>query len=237
MIEQGLDKAMEGSITQREAILYEIEWSEAMLLPYPEMEMKRKFLETFDALAAKSQINMPEPFEYELARQKLEHHYLPAMVKWKAVVNRWEQLLDEVDEWIDSYTSFARHIFPWKEAPNPKRAVRRSQECCPGQLKVRERIFHEYFQLNWDDIFTHDSYINEVNAFRMSYSQERIDFLRRVYPHMKPFEKPPKELIKEAEANYEQKLNPDRYKQGEKLERLFDKKFGAGAFKRDFPSY
>lgn len=235
MIEQGLDKAMEGSVTQRDGIVYDLEWAEAMMLSYPEMEMKRKFLETFDAIAAKSEINIPDSFEYELARQKLEHQYLPAMVKWKAIVNRWEQLLDEVDEWIDSHCSFAPYVDPWKDAPDPQRAVRRSQDCCPGQLKVRERIFHDYFGLTWDDIFTHDSYLNEVNAFRMSYSQERIEFLKRVYLQMKPFQKPSAELIQEAEANYKTKWNPERHRADEKMEILFDSKFGAGEYKRRFP--
>ena len=234
MIEQGLDKALEGSIAQREAIEYEIEWSHAMMLPYPEMEKKQKFLETFDALAAKSKINMPEPFEYELARQKLEHQYLPAEVKWKAIVNRWEQLLDEVDEWINSYASNARYIDPWKDAADPQRAVLRSQDCCPGQLKVREKIFYDYFQLTWDDIFSHDTYINEVNAYRMSYSQPHIDLLKRVYPHMKPFQKPPQELIDEAERTQNAQMNPDRFRAGDKLEALFDKKFGAGEYKKHF---
>ena len=233
MIENNLDKAMDGSVTQREALVYDIEWAETCYVPLPEKEMRYKILEKFDELATKSKIGMADSFEFQLARIEIEHHYDPARAKWKAITRRWEQMLDVVDYWIDSYCSFAPYVDPWKMAHDPQRAVRRTQDCNPGELKVREKIFADYFGLTWDDIFTHPTYLNEHEAYHLDYSDERIEFLKEVYLVCKPFQHPPQELIQRAEEMYKRKGNPNRHIPHQRIVTMYDKRFGEGAYAKD----
>ncbi len=40
----------------------------------------------------------------------------------------------------------------------------RTQECNPGILKAREKVFMEYFQMSWDDIFNHETFLTAYDA-------------------------------------------------------------------------
>jgi len=233
-IEKGLDKSMEGSTVARDALVYDLDWAKASMMPYPTIEMREKILAKFDEMADEATFFVPDSFVFGLERQKIEHHFAPAIAKWEAIKDRWERILELVNDWIDAHTKQA----PFDDrfnSTNPsitKKNIRRTKECNQGDLKVREQIFQEYFSLTWEGIFSHETFKNEVKAYRIEYSEKRIDFLKKVYPYCKPFQELPPELVKEAEEMYENKENhnPDKLKSLEKMRALFDEKFGVGEF-------
>ncbi len=83
-----------------------------------------------------------------------------------------------------------------------ERNIRRTQECVPGFLKVREKIFDDYFHLTWDDIFTHETFATEQSAGRVNFKGPHLDKIKQGYPFCKPGGKPSKELIAFAESIY-----------------------------------
>ncbi len=147
--ERGLFKAMEGTVVVRDVIFEEIEFAKQSFLPL-HVKMHEEKLAAFDVLAARSSLGIPDSFEFGLVRQKIEWRYEPEIIRRKECINRWEKLLDLVYDWADSFCSFARYDERWADLRGMKfteRNIRRTQECVPGFLKVREKIFDDYFQL------------------------------------------------------------------------------------------
>lgn len=237
-IEKGLDKAMEGAVVARDALLYDVDWAKASMMPYPMIEMREKILAKFDEMASKATFNVPDSFVFGLERQKIEHEFAPAIAQWEAIKNRWETMLSLVHDWVDAHIKQAPYDdrFLGDTPSITQKNIRRVKECNQGELKVREQIFNEYFGLTWEDIFSHESFQNEVNAYRIPYSSQRIDFLKKVYPHCNPFQALPAELVQEAEEMYEhnQNNNPDIQKSLDKIRALFDEKFGVGEFDKTY---
>lgn len=174
-------------------------------------EMYEKQLETYNELVAKSAFGYPDPVEWEIARQKIEYEYEPAQIKWSAIEDRWERLLDMVHDWVDSFCDFAPYDERWcgmggvNSKAQTQKNIERTQECEPGRLKVREEIFNEYFGLTWNDIFTHQTFENAREAGFLYYSDEAIEFFKEVYKIMKPGAKPTSEMIKKAEKQHKSK--------------------------------
>lgn len=234
-IEQGLDKAMEGSAVARDALEYGLGWAQASMLSPHEVKMNEEMLAKFDELASAAPFGVPDSFEFKLARQKIEHKHLPATVKWNAVTDHWERLLSLMDHWITSYCSFAPFIDPWKLAKDPKRAVKKSQEVTPGEFKVREAIFNEYFKLTWHEIFSHETFVLEVQAHRIGYSQQWVELLKRCYDSCKPFSKPPDDCVKDAEAWFKEHWgDPESHLAAQGTADHYDNLFGKGRFEEKF---
>lgn len=230
-IKRGLDLALEGHVASREGLVQALEWSKDSVRPV-ETRMDTEILETFDALAAKSPFNIPDSFEFQLKRIEIEWRYKPERELYDAVKERWETLLELLFDWLDAYTKFAPYDSRWRTPGASEEQVRRNikftKECNPGFFKERLRIFKESFDLGFRDIFEHETFINESKAFRVPYSDERLDLIKRTFEVCKPFENPSDEMIKEAEKLHDEKrcYHPQYGKLGEKAKREYEKRFG-----------
>lgn len=200
--ERGLFKAMEGTVVVRDVLLEEIAFAKKAFLPL-HVKMHEEKLAAFDELAKRASLGIPDSLEFGLVRQKIEWKYEPEILRRTACINRWEKLLDLVNDWIDSYCAFAPQDQRWADIRGmsyTKRNIRRTQDCNPGFFKIREKIFYEYFQLKWEDIFTHETFINEQAANRVYFKGPHLDKIKRAYPFCIPGGKPSKELISFAES-------------------------------------
>lgn len=199
--EKGLNKALEGGTVTREAIVRDIEFTRRQFLPVEERKY-REMLKIFDELANIATFGIPDSFEFSLVREKIEWMFQPEINEWNDIIHRWEIILELIYDWLDSFCSFAIYDERWVDSRGQKytlRNIKRAQECYPGFLKVREKIFFECFGLKWDNIFSHPTFLNEINANRVWYSDSAIDLIKRTYPYCKPYNKPSNELITEAE--------------------------------------
>lgn len=205
--EKGLNKALEGSIEARDGIIKDIDFAVRFFRPVEE-KMHRETLETFDYMSSKAHFGVPDSLEFELARNKIEWKYEPEIVKWDSIIRHWEILLELIYDWIDSYCDFAPYDDRWVDGRGMTytlRNVKRTKECNPGFFKVREKMLFEYFAIKWDDIFSHETYLNEMKAIRIWYSDEVIALIKKLYPHCKPFNNPPDDYIKIAEHIHKEK--------------------------------
>lgn len=236
--EKGLNRVLEGDMVVREGILADIEFARFMHLPL-EVEKQEKILKVHDQLASISPFEVVDAFNFGLERQKIEWEYLPAINKWQIVIRVWEKMLENVYDWLDSYTSFAPHDDRWIDMRgqiHTKRNIKRTQECNPGILKAREQVLQDYFHMEWRDIFTHRTFITEYQANRIWYSDETLELIKRAYLYCKPFESPDNELIQEAENIYREKRfkRPDAFQISDEDKKRFIALFGEGKWNEMF---
>ena len=190
------------------SIKYDIYCCEVGFRPL-DKEMYAKQLEAFEKMADRSAFGYPDPVEWEVSRQKIEWDFAPRQARWKAIEDRWDRMLGMVHDWVDSFCSFAPFDERWVDQGGNQAAtlknIARTQECTPGELQVREEIFNEYFNLTWTDIFSHETFINQVNARMLWFSDEMIEFIKEIRPVMKPGAKPTGAMIGKAEAIHNSK--------------------------------
>jgi hypothetical protein len=153
--------------------------------------------------------------EWNLSEIRIEWEYAPVHARREAVVARWQTLFEMLVDWIDAFTKFAPTDERWKMPPGSpaqvQARIRRTQECTPGDLQYRESILQEYFQLGFMDVWTHDSFLWEYAGHRVEWSDARLQLIFDTYPHCKPGQKPPPELVAMAEELHPGKdLRPDR---------------------------
>ena len=237
MIEKGMDKAMEGTGVTREGMEYLLGWAKASMVSPHHIAKREKILAGYDALIEKAPFGVPDSLEATLMEAKIDHEFVPPIAKWDAVQDTWERVLGSIDHWIISHCSFAPHIEPWSMAKDPYQAVIRTQETEPGKFKVYEKLLQEYHGISWDDIFDNETFLYEIEAKRLSYSKERIAFLReQVYTHCRPGNKPPQDVITEAERMRAEKLeyNPELGKAVRRTAEFYDSVFGEGRFKKKY---
>ncbi len=235
MIEKGLDRAMEGAPALREGLEYDLGWAKASSESPHHIREKEEILAKFDELAGASKVGVPDSLHFELERKLIEHRHVPNIALWSAVRYRWEVMLDALTDWALAHTRFAPHIDPWKMAADPKRAVEMDKDCIPGDFEVRAAIFRENFNLDFKDIFSHDTFRNEVENFRLAYSQVWTEFLiEAIHPACKPMENLPGDIVKQVEEMFDGKLvyNPERHRALEKTRDYYDQVFGAGNFEK-----
>jgi hypothetical protein len=231
MVKKGLDRALEGQVAIRDGIVEDLEWAKDSMLPV-EVKMYEEILKAFDDLSKSSPFGLPDSFEHQLKRIKIEWKYKPEINEWYAVISRWQYMLEMLYDWLDAYCSFAPYDERWRtpgaSEAQVKKNIKFTKECSPGFFKERERIFFESFGLKWEDVFKHETFMNEQKANRFEYSDERFDLIRRTYEYCKPYNNPPKELIDEAEKLHDEKRthNPNRYKMGDKAKKEYEKHFG-----------
>ncbi len=213
--EEGLSDAMQGSTMTRSGIIKDIHFAAEAHFPL-DLERRIAQLEAFDALKAKAKFGAPDNLVYTLAADRIDWEYAPLQAKWDAIEDRWEGILTMVVDWLDAHTDFAFYDSRWRlpgcSDEDVRENIRHDKECLPGYLAVREAIFREYFGLGFDDIFTHETYLNAKDANWLDYSDERIALLRETRPGMVPGAVAPDDLIKRSEEMHGAKadLNPDR---------------------------
>jgi len=211
--EKGLYQLLEGDLVVRDSIMRDRTFAEFMHLPL-EVEKQDKLLKIHDKLVADSPFKVADSFQFGLERERLDWEYAPLITGWNITIRLWEKMLMNVYDWLDSFGSFAPHDERWVDLRGQTftmRNIKRTQECNPGVLRAREVVLQDYFQLGWDDIFQHETYINEYQANRVWYSDETLELIKKAYPHCQPYQKPPEELVNQAETIYTQK----RYKRPE----------------------
>jgi hypothetical protein len=198
--EEGLYDAMKSG-QQRPVIEFELDVAKKMYDPV-RTEMFGKILKAWDDLATKAFYGHPDPAEFGIIRSRIEWEYAPIINRWDAIYRRWDKLTEMAFDWMDSFCSFAPCDERWvgRSGSETRKNIERTQECGPGFFKVRESIFNEYFALTWNDIFTHETWLNEVKAERIWYSNEAISLIKEVYPHIKLGGKPPREIISKRES-------------------------------------
>lgn len=203
MEEEGLNRALEGSApATRTAIESAIafgreHWDRFWLIKH-EQE-----LAIFDQLAQKAPFGQPDPLEHKLRRRRMEWELEPLQIRWEAEVDRWQQLLTYLVDWIDAFTGFAPGDERWAaQDGNPattQKNIERTQECEPGNFRYHEAVFQRYFHYGWNDLWQNETFIWEYTANRVEYSDARLSLMQQTYAHCVPGGKPPAELIARAE--------------------------------------
>lgn len=205
--EKGWNKAMEGSLLTREGLLQDVAFAEIFELHLDLLKAK-ELLEKFDEIATRSAFGVPDSTEFSLERFKIDWKYAPLIAKWNAIEWRWNKLFDIIHDWLDSYCSFAPYDERWASLEGMQKTlynIKRCQECSPGIFKQREKIFNEYFNISWEGIFSHETYLHNLKSNKIWFSDACIALIKETYPHCKPFNKPPQELIQKAEQMHNAK--------------------------------
>lgn len=215
--EEGLGDALKGMTMTRAGIVKDIHFAAEAHRPL-DLERRIAQLKAFDALAAKCKFGSPDNLVYTLAADRIDWEFAPRQAKWDAIEDRWGRILTMVYDWLDAHTDFAFYDLRWRPPgasdAQVRENIRRDKECLPGQVVVREAIFQEYFGLGFDDIFTHETYLNADDANWLDYSDERIELVKATRKVMSPGAVAPDELIKQSEAMHKANtyVNPDRAK-------------------------
>lgn len=213
--EGGLGDALQGMTMTRAGIVKEIHFASEAHRPL-DLERRIAQLKAFDELAATCKYGSPDNLVYTLAADRIDWDFAPRQALWDAIEDRWERILTMIYDWLDAHTDFAFYDDRWRPPgatdAQVRENIRRDKECLPGQIAVREAIFAEYFGLGFDDIFTHETYLNADDANWLDYSNDRIELIKETRKHMSPGAVAPDELIKQSEAMHEAKTyaNPDR---------------------------
>lgn len=236
MIEQGLDKAMEGSIATREGLIYSRDMAVAMKASPYEALKAEDHLANFDYLTSITKFNTPSVLKLNLANEKSDLPHNINYKRWYAIQEHWEKVISNLSDWAIAHCSFAHTLEPWSMAANPAAAVRETIECNPGAIAVRLNQLERNFGIDFNGIFEHETFIWEVQYFKLWYSQEYISFLKNeVYPICKPGQKLSDELISKMESIYkENKLrNPELHRVLDEYIKVHDSYFGAGAYEAE----
>lgn len=237
-IVRGLDKAIEGQGVAKKHIEKELAWARRDYNPVM-IEMREKLLEAFEALEKKAPFGVPDSFEYSLERRRIEHKYAPALAEWDQITDHWERVIDEPLDWLEAHCSFAPNDDRWKDSggsmERTMRNIKRTKLCGPYYLAKREEILKRFCGLTWDTFWAHPTYQWAWEKVSVSFSPERIELIKKVYPLCQPGAVAPDDLIKEAEALREQKKDY-RYDEMDRVvkeaEERYDEQFGEGAFQR-----
>jgi hypothetical protein len=238
-IEQGLDKAMEGSVSTRKGLVYSLEWAEASRLSPHDIAKCKKHITVFDGLSANQKFGVPNWKELKWAMNDVDYEFEPDHIKWGDITDRWNTVLDDLHQWSLAYCSHARFVDPWKQLPEPRKAaaIQRSKDTLPGVIKQRERLLKKYYGISFQDIFTHETFLWAVETNSIHYSKEFIDFIKdTVYPTCIPLQHMPSELIAEREriSKENREINPKIMEPAERVKEHYDRKFGEGRYVSKF---
>ncbi len=201
----GLDSPRVGPTIQ-----YDIYCAKISFRPV-DQEMYEKQWAAYNDLVKCSAFGYPDPVEWEITRQKIEWEFEPRQILWKAIEDRWDRMLDMVQDWVDSFCSFAPQDERWcgmggvNSRAQTMKNIQRTQECEPGMLKVREEIFQDYFDLTWENIFDHPTFVNQQQNGLLWFSDQAIEFIREVHEIMHPGAKPDGDMISRAEKQHTSK--------------------------------
>lgn len=183
--EKGLNKILQGGAVLRDGLVEDLRFAEESFYPFT-IKMRKEVLDAFDKMSAVAAFGVPDSFEFGLIRQKIEWKYEPDIIKWMEIIKRWDKLMEVLNDWIDSYGSFAPFDARWADMRGMQYTlenIKYTKSCNPGLLKRREIIFNDYFGLKWDDIFTHETWQWEMKAGRIWYSDLNIEKLRNGYQY------------------------------------------------------
>lgn len=234
-IELGLDKATEGAAVTRDGIVYSRDfYAAAKINPFYE-ERENAYLQKWDELCASAKFNSPSILKYNLACEKINLPIDAKIRQWESEKDYYDKALSSLSWWAMAHMSFAFSIEPWSMARDPKASVEETLACNPGEFAVRLHLLKKYNNLSFEDIFKTESFKWDVTWHFYSESQEYIEFLKNeVFPHCKPGQRLPQELVSKMESLYKEKrmYNPESYKINERYKANHDQYFGAGSFEK-----
>jgi hypothetical protein len=211
--EEGLNRVLDGAApVVRSGIEQDLQFAREAWLPRKITE-QQKVLEMFDGLAATAPFGQPDPLEFSTGRYRIEWEFGPEHRLWSAMVDRWQYMLSLLVDWLDAHTSFAPTDPRWCMPPGTdvQKNILRTKECGPGRFRFREALFREYFGLDWDGIWAHETFTWEYTANRIEWSDERLRLIRDTYPCCVPGAVAPPGLVKRAEELHPARDNrPDR---------------------------
>jgi hypothetical protein len=238
-MEKGMDKAMEGSILQRNGYVFLYEFNKAQSYNPHYIEKNKRQIEMYDELASKSKFGVPNSKELTQRDLRIDYEFDLPIATWDAIVKSWENLLDDLAHWSLAYTPSAPFAYPWGLYQPPARppAIKKSQDITPGIFKQKERLFQKYFGLSFMDVFKHETFKYKVDSKHISESQEFVEFLiEKVYPQCKPFNDLDEDATKERDDLHTQKrtLNPEISEPMKTFRSFYDGKFGEGRFLSKF---
>lgn len=236
-MEKGLDKAMEGTAVLKNGLQFSLDGSFASANNPIEIKKDEEKLEAFNFLAEKSKFGVPNTKELNYLHEDIDYKYAKQLAAWNEITDRWDDLLFSLSYWSLSYTSLAPTIEPWSMSKNPKAATIRTQKTNPGIFQQRLRLFTKYFDMEFMDIFKHETFIWALEKNHIGYSQEYLTFLiEKVYPQYKPFNDLPSEVIQERLSFYQNSKegNPESHVPGERFAGFYDSYFGNGRFLEKF---
>ncbi|MBD3636795.1 MAG: hypothetical protein HUJ25_05580 [Crocinitomicaceae bacterium] len=232
-MEKGLDKAAEGSVVLKEGLEYAKGWSEASRVNPFDIKKANEKLEVFNDLASKAKFGVPDSLQVTLAHDKIDHTYIPDIAKWDGITDAWERIMNLMMSWTYAHLSFADKIFPWDMMDNPWPSIQQTKDCNPGEIKERIRIFKENFGLEFYDIFSHETFVWQVENHQIDESQIWYETLvNTVYPQCKPGNYLDQDTINEVERQWNENLmsNPERHKDADRFIAFFNSVFGEGAY-------
>ena len=236
-IEKGMDKAMEGSITIREGMVFLLGMTEALPVSPHHIECEKQKLELFDCLASESKIHVPNSDELGFGIRRIDHHFEPFKIEWNEIKGRWEDMIYDLYIWSLSYCPFAPQIQPWSLYDNPQEAVIKTQKTQPGIFRQHEKLFQKYFSLGFFDIFKHPTYEWEVRYKYLGESQEFTEFLiEKIFPVCIPLQDLPSDLIPLRSAMFKnnKEMNPDLDKTILPMVEYYNSVFGEGRWQSKY---
>ena len=181
------------------------------------IEKTGKLLAIFQKMEKEAAFGQPDPLAFSLQSRRLDWEFEPLEARWEAELRRWQAMLDNLVDWLDSFTSFAFYDTRWRTPgasdAQVRKNIQRTQECGPGEFRYREAVYARYFRADWEAIWSCESFTWEYSARRIEWSDDRLHLIRATYAHCQPGQKPPAALVAQAE-----KLHPDGDYRADKLQ-------------------
>ncbi len=177
------------------------------------IKLAEELLEEYDRISAKSPTGVPDPVEWEARDYLIRHKHQPHINEYDLMTTRWAIMLQNIHDWLDSYSMFAPGDQRWTmDSPDLKiiyENIMRTRSLNPGVFNVWDEIITEYFGLPFIEIFDHEYFKWETKAareggkwLRMEFSDDRIEVFKNLRPYVKPFNEPPSEFVHFTEEKY-----------------------------------
>ena len=208
LIEQGLDKAMEGTIVNRKYLEAAVKSAEERMYP-PMLRRSQAILHKYDELAASTASGIPNTVVFFLEQSKIIDDTEADFIKYQHILSLWFSMITQLHTWIDAHTNFATtdERFAGGAAAATQFNISRSKHELPGKIKVSEMQLYENYGLGWEAIFDSESFIAETATKRFNYTDVYINFIRNdVYPQCIPMQSANRQLILKAESLYRNAL-------------------------------
>jgi len=94
--------------------------------------------------------------------------------------------------------------------------------------------------MKWDDIFTHETFLNAWENVDVDYTPKRLELIKSTYAHCRPGQEAPRELIEAAEkmrADHAYLRMEEKLDKAEAAIARYDKFFGPGAYEQKFGAW
>ncbi|MES2775497.1 MAG: hypothetical protein V4722_15080 [Bacteroidota bacterium] len=208
MIEQGLDKAMEGTVISRKYLLADVVFYRQLIHP-PMLRRSKAILNKYDELAAAASFNVPNSAVYSLEHAKIIGDTEADQTRYAQIQTLWFRMFTSMHLWVDAYTKYAPadERYAGHSAAETQHNIELFKNTWPGRINVYEAQLLSNYQLSWNDVFAHESFDAEHRSNRFNYTDDYIRFIKdEVYPQCSPLQHADRDLVAKAEALYGKSL-------------------------------